>query len=394
MAENTPISPSPARLGLAVPNYPSSQKITERTAPFFALPPYRRAQLLLQEMAGLTTRLFEVSRNNAEWETAYSGKIPTFLQESCIPPEAASATSIKEVLSILSSRQSLLGEAVTEMLEIQTIEQQKETIAQEIASKDSAMRAFAMKLGDGQRVLEQTLEDYAGYRKSKRQKTSNSTSDDDPVALGEVDVSEILTYARKISYTTFAPPEFGAGQTALRGALPPAPQDEQMRASELFRFADLDVGIPKQAFTEPLPVAIVEPAPEKVIVNPKPKMPVELPGFPPGWEPSVPAGWKPGDPVSLPSDIDIPANWKLGDSRSLPPGMEFPADRTPGDALPPPKPDYAPAPPMPVAPARPVEVIQVEHVQLDINPGLSDEESSEYSTEENSSEEDASKKDD
>ncbi|KAL3531890.1 hypothetical protein ACH5RR_005411 [Cinchona calisaya] len=48
-----------------------------------------------------------------------------------------------------------------------------------------------------------------------------------------------------ISYTTFAPPEFGAGQAPFRGALPPAPQEEQMRASQLYSFTDLGVVLPR-----------------------------------------------------------------------------------------------------------------------------------------------------
>jgi len=377
MVENPPISPSPARLGLSVPLHPSSQKIAERNVPIFTLPPHRRAQLLLHEMAGLTTRLFEVSRNHAARLTAYRGSIPTFLQGSCIPPEAASAATVKEILSILSSHQSLLGEAMTDMQEIQKIEQYKETVAQEIASKDSAMRAFARKLRDTQQVLEQTLEDYEGYRKGKHPKTSNSTSDD-AVGIGDLDLSEVLIYAHKISYTTFAPPEFGAGQAALRGAMPPAPQDEQMRASQLYQYADLDVGIPKQAITEPLAVAIVEPAPEKVVVHPKPEVV-------PGMLPPMPPGWRPGMPIELPA---IPAGWKPGDPVPLPPAMEVPTGWKPGDVVQLPKPEEtAPALPMPAAPARPAEPIQVRYVQLDINPEMQDDESSEYTTEEGSSEE-------
>jgi len=250
-------------------------------------------------------------------------------------------------------------------------------VAPEIASKDSAMRAFAKNLRETQRVLEQTLEDYEGYRKGKHPKTSNSTSDG-AVGIGDLDLSEILTYAHKISYTTFAPPEFGAGQAALRGAIPPAPQDEQMRASLLYQYADLDVGIPKQTITEPLPVAIVEPAPEKVVVNPMPEVVSgTLPPMPPGWRPgmpielpAIPAGWKPGDPVPLPPAMEVPAGWKPGDVVLLPKTEET-----------------APSLPMPVAPPRPAEPIQVRYVQLDINPEAQDDDSSEYTTEEGSSEE-------
>jgi len=390
MMQNPPIFPSPARLGLSVAHSPaatvpfvpsSSQKIAERSTPIFNLPPYRRAQLLIHEMAGLTSRLFEVSNNRAAWLTAYRGSIPTFLQGSCIPPEAAAATTTKEILSILESHQNLLEEAVTELQEIQKIEQDKQAVAQEIASKDSAMRVFARKLHDAQQVLEQTLEDYEGYRIGKRSKSLNS-SPGDAVGLGHLELNDILTYAHRISYTTFATPDFGAGKAPLRGAIPPAPQEEQMRASQLYQYADLDVGIPKQAVTEPLSVAIVEPALDRVVVNPKQEVvPGMLPGMPP-----VPPGWKPGMPIELPV---MPPGWKPGDPVPLPPAMEVPAGWKPGDAVVLPKPEEAvQAPPLrPPALARPAEPIQVQYVQLDINPDMQDEYSSEYTSEEGSSEE-------
>ena len=47
----------------------------------------------------------------------------------------------------------------------------------------------------------------------------------------------MLTYAHKLSYTTFAPPRFEPGKTALGNFRPPAPQEWQMRMSQLHRFA-------------------------------------------------------------------------------------------------------------------------------------------------------------
>ncbi len=47
----------------------------------------------------------------------------------------------------------------------------------------------------------------------------------------------VLTYAHKLSYTTFAPPGFEPGKTALGNFRPPAPQEWQMRMSQLHRFA-------------------------------------------------------------------------------------------------------------------------------------------------------------
>ncbi|GLJ45184.1 hypothetical protein SUGI_0951100 [Cryptomeria japonica] len=380
--------PSRARLGLsageeplAMPMAPppSSLRISERETPIYALPPKRKAHQLLLEISGLASRLLEVSSNKASWLAAYRGSIPTFLQGSCIPPEAAKATTTKEILSIVESHQVLLEEAVMELHEIQKIEQEKQRISQDIASKDSAMRAFARKLRDAQQVLDQTLEDYGSYKKGKRAKTSDS-SGDDLVGLGDLEVSEIISYAHRISYTTFAPPEFASGQAPLRGAIPPAPQDEQLRASLLYQFADLDVGIPKETSTEALPVAILEPPPESMTDNPI--LPEVIPGVP---VPAMPPGWRPGMPIELPPMPPMPPGWKPGDPvPSPPPGWK------PGDPVVFPNPqEQMQVPPKPVAPARPIaEAIQVPFVQLDINPdNMADEYSSDYSTEEGSSEE-------
>eukprot|EP01018_Ginkgo_biloba_P002604 Gb_12525 [translate_table: standard] len=402
MMHNTSISPSPARLGLSVPHSPalatpgslppppSSQKISQRTTPLSNLPPHRRAQLLLQEMAGLTARIFEVSSNKASWLTAYRGSIPTFLPGSSIPPEGAAATTSKDILAILGSHQALLSEAMGELQELQEIEEEKQRVARDIASKDSAMRVFAKGLRDAEQVLEQTLEEYEDYTKGKRRKTGEAIANSSPdvVGLGDLELSDLLTYAHRISYTTFAPPEFGSNQAPLRGAMPPAPQEEQMRASQLYQFADLDVGIPKQAISEQIPVAIMEPDPETNVENPL----MGVPGLP--MPPTMPAGWRPGMPIELPGGLPlVPPGWKPGDPVPLPPVMEIPAGWKPGDAVVLPKPEEpapapVPAPPKSVAPAGAnAEPIQVRYVQLDINPDMQDEYSSEYSSEEGSSEE-------
>lgn len=57
-----------------------------------------------------------------------------------------------------------------------------------------------------------------------------------PVAGGEAYVRDIIAYAHRLSYTTFAPPGFVPGQTQLRHFKPPAPQDFQLRSSLLHQF--------------------------------------------------------------------------------------------------------------------------------------------------------------
>ncbi|GLJ08035.1 hypothetical protein SUGI_0080020 [Cryptomeria japonica] len=95
--------------------------------------------------------------SKASWLAAYKGSFPTFLQGSCISPEAAKAVTTKEILSILESHRVLLEKAVIK----------KQRISQDIASKDSAMRAFSRRLRDAQQVLDQTLDDYGSYEKEK-----------------------------------------------------------------------------------------------------------------------------------------------------------------------------------------------------------------------------------
>ena len=157
----------------------------------------------------------------------------------------------------------------------------------------------------------------------------------------------------------------------LRGALPPAPQDEQMRASQLYHFADLDVGVSKRGpESEKGGITLVEPIKEPV--KEMPLLPI-----------NVPPGWKKGMPVELPSGFPpIPPGWKPGDPINLPPLTElFGAARGEEQRV------AVPLPGAQVVPSRAPEVIQVKRVQLDINPD-EDEYSSDYSSDVGSSEED------
>ncbi|KAI3862436.1 hypothetical protein MKX03_019170 [Papaver bracteatum] len=179
---------------------------------------------------------------------------------------------------------------------------------------------------------------------------------------------------QKMRYTTFAPPEFGAGQAPLRGALPPAPQEEQMRASQLYNFADLDIGLPKIESNEKTIETLVE-APRSAAENNKLGDLAAVQGLLPPHL-TIPSGWRPGMPVELPTDFSIipPAGWKPGDPVPLPLLDAIVLGKVE---------EQQPhrAPPMPVKGPEP---FQVRHVQLDIDQNDS---SSEYSSE-GSSEED------
>ncbi|XP_024541120.1 mediator of RNA polymerase II transcription subunit 4-like [Selaginella moellendorffii] len=310
-----------------------------------SLPPHRRAQVLLQDMAGLTVRLLELAGSKSWQGSHLKSLFPPFLAGAPVPAEGLVANSTKDVLALLDSHQSLLSDAVSEIAELQSLEQEKQRIAEAVAAKDAVIREFAKRVRDAEQVLELTLEEFEEYRRpSKERKTMDA----------EVDVSELVSYAHRISYTTFAPPDYLLGQP---GVLAPAPQEQQMRASQLYHFSDMDLGVLKAPATAPppapsLPSPTVEKSPPKEAaagkLTPSTSTPVTLPGLPPGIKlPPMPPGWKPGDPVPLP--------------------------------------EVAPPAPGPAAPAP--GVIQVPFVQLDLNPELEDDYASDYSNEEQSSEE-------
>ncbi|XP_062166005.1 mediator of RNA polymerase II transcription subunit 4 [Alnus glutinosa] len=400
---------SPARLGLTNPNSPSLQNPTPPKLPhqqpqlqtssnlssaistttttsstlLSLLPPLPRAQSLLLQMASLASKLFEVSPNRSLWLTAFRGSLPTFLssQNQALPsttPLDSSPSSTKEIISLFNRLQTQLFEAVAELQEILNLQDAKRKAAREIQSRDSALLAFAHKLKDAERVLDILVDDYSDYRRPKRSKSEDGEEEDSSCSTtvaSQLKLSDILSCAHRISYTTFAPPEFGAGQAPLRGALPPAPQEEQMRASQLYSFADLDVGLPKVVESNEKTIeAIIEPpAAQPAEVNSLPNLSA-IQGLIPAI--TVPSGWKPGMPVELPINLPMPPpGWKPGDPVPLPPFTSLPVPRVDEQQLRPTAP-----------PHKAPETIQVRHVELDILD--QDDDSSDYSSEDASSEDD------
>lgn len=333
-------------------------------------------------MASLASKLFDVSPNRALWLTAFRGSLPTFLSpqnQTSAPPLDSTPSTTKEVLSLFTLLQTQLFEAVAELQEILDLQDAKRKAAHEIRSKDSALLAFANKLKDAERVLDILVDDYSDYRRPKRSKLEDDMDDDSScttTVASLLKLPDVLSYAHRISYTTFAPPEFGAGQAPLRGALPPAPQEEQMRASQLYSFADLDVGLPKAVESKEKTIeAIVEPpAAQPVDANSLANLTAIQGLLPPQF--TVPSGWKPGMPVELPIDLPVPPpGWKPGDPVPLPSFESLPVPRVDEQQL------------RPLAPQhKPPETIQVRHVELDILD--QDDDSSDYSSEEASSEDD------
>lgn len=385
MLQNIPhqIVQSPARLGLPNPNSPSLQNpnpakfssqnpqtqqshqppnqlitpgVSSTLLPL--LPPLPRAQSLLLQMASLASKLFEVSPNRSHWVSAFRGSLPSFLSsqtQSLTPAQPdSSPSSAKEIIAQFITLQTQLFEAVAELQEILDLQDAKQKLTREIRSKDSALLAFANKLKETEHVLDILVDDYSDYRRPKRTKSGDDADDSSKTTVEtRLKLSDILSYAHKISYTTFAPPEFGAGQAPLRGALPPAPQEEQMRASQLYNFADLDIGLPKtDEGKEKIIEALIEtPAAAAAEINPLTSIPAGPGMIPQNFViPAPPPGWKPGDPITLPPLDTLPLTPRVEDQQLRP----------------------IPPPGLPKAP----EPIQVRHVQLDIEDDSSEDFSS------------------
>lgn len=397
--------PSPARLGLTASspslppnpsllnptssppqgNLPASATAGTGAAPTLTtspsllplLPPLPRAQSLLQLISSLASNLFELSPNRAAWISAYRGSLPTFLpsaSSSPSPPLPTQISSTKDALSLLTTLQTQIFEAVAELQETLDLQDARVRLAREARAKDAALMAFAKKLHEAHHVLDRLVDDYADYRRDpKRPRGAAAADDPEPVSGGDfgaslhsrIKLEDILVYAHHISYTTFAPPEHGAG-LPLRGAMPPAPQESEMRASKLYQFADMDVGVPKKpleaeegitAEVEAMP--LYEPPPQEEV----PRLPNTLPPmFRKELKP--PPGWKPGDPITLPLD-DILPGVKVEEPKATMPQAPVSV-----------------RPLAPMVPAAPIHVVPA--VQLDFGSSSSDE----YSSDVGSSEED------
>ena len=129
-------------------------------------------------------------------------------------------------------------------------------------------------------------------------------------ADGPVSASDVVDYARRISYTTFAPVGYVAG-APLHGVMPPAPQDEHFHASHLARHAvEVKARNEARAARESKMAAEARKAaaassggvggeapPIETIIK---LLSTWKPGQPwPAGIPPPPPGWKPGDPLHI-----------------------------------------------------------------------------------------------
>ena len=156
--------------------------------------------------------------------------------------------------------------------------------------RESAM-AFAMELRRATAALQASID------------AARSTDHVSLPAGGPTTASDVVDYARRISYTTYAPAGYEPG-APLHGIMPPAPQEEHFGASHLARHA-AEVRAREEArraravvadearraavagATPPLETVI------KLLSNWKPGQPWPA-GIPP-----PPPGWKPGDPLTI-----------------------------------------------------------------------------------------------
>ncbi|BDA44982.1 probable mediator of RNA polymerase II transcription subunit 4 at C-terminar half [Coccomyxa sp. Obi] len=100
---------------------------------------------------------------------------------------------------------------------------------------------------------------------------------------------DIITYAHKLCYTTFAPPGYQAGVTDLRHFRPPMPQEWQLRASQLHQFAGVKMGGSKEQEITADVAGSVQGTVSAAPAVPDGEVLADLPPMPPGW--------KPGDPI-------------------------------------------------------------------------------------------------
>lgn len=140
------------------------------------------------------------------------------------------------------------------------------------------------------------------------------------VAATPLGVRELVSYAHRLSYTTRAPPGFVPGQSHLGQFQPPAPQDLQLRSSQLHEFSrqyqERQRAAQQTAAVAAAAAAAQQAAPPQPSAQPKaaPTAPAGAEAIP-GLSPeeaeailaSMPAGWKPGDVVSLPTKPAPPA---------------------------------------------------------------------------------------
>ena len=144
---------------------------------------------------------------------------------------------------------------------------------------------------------------------------SSELSASPSIAATPAGVRELIGYAHRLSFTTRAPPGFVPGQSQLGQFQPPAPQELQMRASQLHEFARQAAERQRAATAAAAPpqaaqAAAVATAAAQAELSPD-QIAAILATMPPGWKfgdavPGVPPGAAPGA-APLPAVAAAPA---------------------------------------------------------------------------------------
>mmetsp|Transcript_1339 Transcript_1339/g.2775 ORF Transcript_1339/g.2775 Transcript_1339/m.2775 type:complete len:261 (-) Transcript_1339:183-965(-) len=201
-------------------------------------------------------------------------------------------------------------------------------------------------------------------------------------SVGSVEMADVISYAHRLSFTTFAPFGFTLGMP-MRAYSAPAPQEQHFRTSILHEYAAKCAEKKAELDRKEAARARAE-LERKRMRTPHPPENAKVPKMPAGvFIPPMPAGWKPGQKISLPV-VQVKTNGTqpppAASSTSGIPDRARPANNTHdasgaskavSNAAPNPVPVSLPDP-APQRPAKP-STRAVQFVQLDLNPDLGDE---------------------
>ncbi|THF95328.1 hypothetical protein TEA_016870 [Camellia sinensis var. sinensis] len=274
---------SPARLVLPNPNSPSLQNPTppksSSQVPQSQLP---NQQSNLSKATTTSSTLLPLLPPLSRAPMAFHGSLPTFLSSQTqsttpVQPDFSPSTT-KEILSLFTTLQTQLFEAVAELQEILDLQDAKQKVAREIRSKDSAMLSFSNKLKEAERILDILVDDYSDYRRPKRSKSEDDMDDSCTTTISTQPNFKEKTIEPFIEACPAQQPDSNsiANLTGIQGLIPP-----------------------------------------NFVIPPgwRPEMPVELPSYLPMMPP---LGWKPGDPVPLPLLDTLPVAGRIAEQPPRP----------------------------------------------------------------------------
>ncbi|TMW59022.1 hypothetical protein Poli38472_007167 [Pythium oligandrum] len=249
-------------------------------------------------------------------------KLLESLNTASLPPSTITSTRLRAVNDtfnrVLEKDRDLLS-AVKTLVQHQVAQKELLAVQDEIHEKKQKVVRYAAQLRQSQEDIALVLKKHRRVLDHARQKQK--------VLL---DPRDVVAYAHRIAGTTSAPKEWRPG-FPMFGFMPPAPQEQMMRAGVLSR------GVVDEVVTlEPESSAYSAQSDakktEEVDAAKLQGIPIGLGATEAGIRKQMPPGWKPGDPVDLPLEallhymgrtslaehgVTLPESWKTGDP--LPP---------------------------------------------------------------------------